>query len=942
MKTTAISMLLASLSFAALATTADASQQFAPPSVLPGDMALSPPAGDQHDVAFARGARFTLMVWEDSRATLAGTQYAQGYETGTQITDVYAARLDEDGNRIDTTPIPVATGAFSQWGPQAAWNGENWLVAWVSRTPGQYFSTLGVYATRISSSGQVLDDPPLVISDTPDFDEREVVVASDGYQWAVVWKAGIAFGTDAVRGCLVDANGVSDSPRNFFQTVGGVGFYIPWNFKLAWAGGRYLFVSEHMVPGFSDDDICGQLLDANLSKVGGEFRISTNSWNQNRAAIASNGAEFFVSWTDAQLWGEVRGSPVTATGTVVVPDGAVFNSGMYGSDPHPAVAWNGTHWLAAWDAGGPIQAARVSTAGAMLAGSPFSVTTGNWAMMWPAIAPVNGKALVAWVDSRSFSAPIGPDTTDLYGALVDTAGVVSPDMPLLLSPPAQTRPKAAGSAASGYLVTYLSETAGTASVMAHRVDALGVPLDPQPLVLAVGNRWLRDPSVAWDGAEWLVAWEQATTAWPPGSGSVYARRVAANGTILDPAPFLVLAGNVPEIAASGGVFLVISSVEPTNHVRYIRGARVRGSDGAVLDATPISIGASYAVSPAVTAFQDRWLVAWQQHNTHDNPYSSIYANFVLANGTAVGQFLAGNTTSTCRTPALASNGTTTLLAWADGSNIDARRIQSDGTLLDSSAGFVVSSAFNNQFAPAAGWNGTLWYVAWNDYRAHTNILDGGVGDLYGTGIDVSGTVAVPSGEPIAADFAIAEANPCIVGDLGRTLAIYAAVHPESPFGAFRITLRGSCDVPLRYCTAKMNSLGCMPAIDFVGTPSASMTSGFVVNAVNVRNNKSGLLFYGVNGRAALAFQGGTLCVASQVRRTVAVNSGGTPAPANDCSGVYAIDMNAFAHGLAGGSPLPALSTAGTLVDCQWWGRDPGFPAPNNTTLSDGLEYMVCP
>jgi len=51
-------------------------------------------------------------------------------------------------------------------------------------------------------------------------------------------------------------------------------------------------------------------------------------------------------------------------------------------------------------------------------------------------------------------------------------------------------------------------------------------------------------------------------------------------------------------------------------------------------------------------------------------------------------------------------------------------------------------------------------------------------------------------------------------------------------------------------------------------------------------------------------------------------------------------MNAFAAGAAGGNPLPGLGTPGQVVNCQWWGRDQGFPAPFNTMLSDRLEYTV--
>jgi hypothetical protein len=141
---------------------------------------------------------------------------------------------------------------------------------------------------------------------------------------------------------------------------------------------------------------------------------------------------------------------------------------------------------------------------------------------------------------------------------------------------------------------------------------------------------------------------------------------------------------------------------------------------------------------------------------------------------------------------------------------------------------------------------------------------------------------------------------------------------------------------------KTNSLGCVPSISSLGIASVSAGANFFVKGMNVRNQKVGLLVYGNTGPAASPFSGGTLCVAAPVKRTPSVMSGGSALPTNDCTGVYSIDMGLFATGALGGHPLPALSIAGTLVNCQFWGRDPGFPAPGNTTLTDGLQYAICP
>jgi len=140
--------------------------------------------------------------------------------------------------------------------------------------------------------------------------------------------------------------------------------------------------------------------------------------------------------------------------------------------------------------------------------------------------------------------------------------------------------------------------------------------------------------------------------------------------------------------------------------------------------------------------------------------------------------------------------------------------------------------------------------------------------------------------------------------------------------------------PVTYCTPKINSLSCTPAIGWYGVPSASAAEGFQVVARNLRNQKAGVMLYSRAGRAALPFQGGTLCVAAPVQRAAVETSGGAPA-GDDCSGGYTLDFNRL---IASGID-PAL-VAGVQVNAQFWSRDPG--APSDSGLTDALEFVIAP
>jgi hypothetical protein len=139
--------------------------------------------------------------------------------------------------------------------------------------------------------------------------------------------------------------------------------------------------------------------------------------------------------------------------------------------------------------------------------------------------------------------------------------------------------------------------------------------------------------------------------------------------------------------------------------------------------------------------------------------------------------------------------------------------------------------------------------------------------------------------------------------------------------------------PVVYCTAKLNSQFCLPAIGFQGFPSVSGASTFLITATNLLNQKSGLLFYGYLPQA-VPFQGGTMCVRQPIRRTSLLNSGGSPTGL-DCTGTFSFDFNAhFASGLD-----PLIQVVGQQVNAQFWSRDPQDPFTTNTT--DAVQFAVC-
>jgi hypothetical protein len=200
-------------------------------------------------------------------------------------------------------------------------------------------------------------------------------------------------------------------------------------------------------------------------------------------------------------------------------------------------------------------------------------------------------------------------------------------------------------------------------------------------------------------------------------------------------------------------------------------------------------------------------------------------------------------------------------------------------------------------------------------------------NLTGDPLVVTGVVSTAGGTRIElVTPASAGAGDVLVRIPGTSGAALSNAYPIAP---------DACGAPIVYCTAQVNSLGCLSAISSTGSPSASAGSGFVIEASNLRNLVPGIFFYGTTAPASLPMLGGLLCAAPPIVRTPGQSAGGSLPPALDCTGQISIDFNAW---IASGAD-PALGV-GKEVFLQAWSRDPAHASGSN--LTDALALIVCP
>jgi|GEM_PF-720945 len=336
--------------------------------------------------------------------------------------------------------------------------------------------------------------------------------------------------------------------------------------------------------------------------------------------------------------------------------------------------------------------------------------------------------LVVWEDRRGMDYDVYGTRINLFGDLVDSAGI-----PIATGIGHQDQP-AVGFDGTNYLVVWRENS----DLYGLRVNTEGTILDSSPFAVSVATGDQSNPSICFGDTAYLVVWQDNRNG---GVNDIYGSRIHPNGTVLDP----------------GGIALSTATGSQTY--------------------------------PSAAFADTNFLVVWEDDR---NGVSNVdvYGARVNQNGTVVeplGFQIAHDESYNEQRPSVGYNSYLAgyyLVAWEDyrGPTVDiyGTRVFHDGTVIDDPVNIAISTAGNAQERPSVCSNGTDFFVVWRDLR-------GGLyaPTIYGARVNYYGSVLNPTGLAISYSFE-QWYPPTVIHGLGEYLVVhtYAMAGFYDIFGVF--------------------------------------------------------------------------------------------------------------------------------------------------------------
>lgn len=378
------------------------------------------------------------------------------HEGGYGRVDLMGAYLADDGTVtgpfvIDSDPrqtyfTPLKEGSDVAIGS----DGTNFLVVWsetlqefVSETSLRTRRHTRVKATRVTRHGQVLDDPPLVISHTQELEntrggfdrfDGSHAVAFDGNGYTVIWRT-LDFGSGRrpieVFLRRVGADGILSSPLRTVYPTATTERYQAINPAIACVSGSCLLVwaeadGETDANGRYIDKLYGQRFAGDVATDALPRRLMTDMAYGSTIG-SGHGGYFVFGWRTILHPGPPRtiaydlvGTRISAAGVALDPAGIRLNNSPSGGVPSSmsprSVAFDGSNFNVLWTEPGPPSskglsypfAARIDANGAVLDTEAQGLLLAPGALAesnQPSLTTAATRSFLVWEERQNFPAP---------------------------------------------------------------------------------------------------------------------------------------------------------------------------------------------------------------------------------------------------------------------------------------------------------------------------------------------------------------------------------------------------------------------------------------------------------------------------------------------------------------------------------------------------------
>ena len=527
--------------------------------------------------------------------------------------DVYATRVSIGGHVLDPKPIRVAA-ELSQYelSPTVAFGRGVYLVAWTSMDTN--YMTITAKAVRVSADGVVLDTAIFLRHD-PAMSQAFPALAFGDTCFLASWSENVDVyaARVSVSGHLIDSAGIQLSNDPTWGEYPSVGF----------DGTRYLVMWCEL------DTVSpyrGSLRGRRMTVKGvpldsGLIRPQLPGYSCMYPSVAADQANFLFAFTAEDTVTNDAGVCCVR----ISPGGAVLDSGIFlplspDVQSGPSGASNGTDFLAAWletaDQGSAISAARIRADGTVLdpVGFPVNEAPGQKSSLATGFG--DSLYLVAWADYRGANGP------DIYCARVRQDGqVLDPNGIVVCNESLDQDMPDISFDGQNFLVVWQDYRSGmNDNIYAARVSPAGVVLDPGGFVVAAADTFSdMQPAACFTGTDHLVVWQGLIN--HTGNKNIYGALVSPAGAVTRQRFLLGGTASTYQIepsAARGSANSLVAWVDRNggSSARTVYAARVR-ADGTVLDPNGMFIdSAGYDADPLprVTANAAGYKVLWRRYD----------------------------------------------------------------------------------------------------------------------------------------------------------------------------------------------------------------------------------------------------------------------------------------------------------------------------------------